>query len=173
MPTQDEMTLNERRKYLKVMKPHYLKAKRKERSGLLSEMERVTGMHRKCLTRLLHARSLERQKLRTPRARSYGPEVERVLVQVWESRDYICAERLTPGLLAMAQHLARFEEIGLTAEVEEQLESISRATVGRILSKHRSRARRLPQKGAERANQVRHRSADGTHPVGHQRARAL
>jgi len=73
----------------------------------------------------------------------------------------------------MAQHMARFEEIGLTAEVEEQLESISRATVGRILSKHRSRARRLPQKGAERANQVRHRSADGTHPVGHQRARAL
>src|ERR1700693_1225211 len=138
MPTEDEMTLNERRKYLKVMKPHYLNAKRKERSALLSEMERVTGMHRKSLTRLLHARSLERQKRRTPRSHSYGPEVERVLGQVWERRDYICAERLTPSLLAVAQHLARFEEIGLTAEVEEQLESISRATVGRILRKHRS-----------------------------------
>jgi hypothetical protein len=154
MPTEDEMTLNERRKYLKVMKPRYLNAKRKERGALLSEMERVTGMHRKSLTRLLHARSLERQKRRTPRSRSYGPEVEQVIVRVWESLDYICAERLTPGLLPMAQHLARFGEVSLTADVEEQLASISRATVGRLLRRYRSRSGRLPQKGAERANQV-------------------
>jgi hypothetical protein len=154
MPTEDEMTLNERRTYLKVMKPRYLNAKRKERSALLSEMEQVTGMHRKSLTRLLHAQSLQRQKRRTPRARSYGSEVEQVIVRVWESRDYICAERLTPSLLAMAQHLARFEDLNLTAEVEEQLESISRATVGRLLRRYRSRSGRLPQKGAERANQV-------------------
>lgn len=154
MPTEDEMTLNERRKYLKVMKPRYLNAKRKERGALLSEMERVTGMHRKSLTRLLHARSLERQKRGTPRSRSYGPEVERVIVRVWESLDYICAERLTPGLVPMAQHLARFGEVSLTADVEEQLASISRATVGRLLRRYRSRSGRLPQKGAERANQV-------------------
>jgi hypothetical protein len=154
MPTEDEMTLNERRKYLKVMKPRYLNAKRKERGELLSEMEQVTGMHRKSLTRLLHARSLERQKRRTPRSRSYGPEVERVIVCVWESLDYVCAERLTPGLLPMAQHLARFGEVSLTANVEEQLASISRATVGRLLRRYRSRTGRLPQKGAERANQV-------------------
>jgi hypothetical protein len=52
MPTEDKMTVNERRTYLKVMKPRYLNAKRKERSALLSEMEQVTGMHRKSLTRL-------------------------------------------------------------------------------------------------------------------------
>jgi hypothetical protein len=80
--------------------------------------------------------------------------VEQVIVCVWESRDDICAERLTPSLLALAQHLARFEDLSLTAEVEEQLEGISRATVGRLLRKHRSRSGRLPQKGAERANQV-------------------
>ena len=154
MPTEDKMTVNERRTYLKVMKPRYLNAKRKERSALLSEMEQVTGMHRKSLTRLLHAKSLQRQKRRTPRSRSYGPEVEQVIVRVWESRDYICAERLTPSLLAMAQHLARFENLSLTTEVQEQLEGISRATVGRLLRKHRSRSGRLPQKGAERANQV-------------------
>src|SRR6266581_2980615 len=42
MPTEDEMTLDERRKYLKRMKPRYLKAKRGERSALLSEMNQVT-----------------------------------------------------------------------------------------------------------------------------------
>jgi len=154
MPTEDEMRLEDRRKYLKVMKRRYVEAKRKERSELLSEMERVTGMHRKSLTRLLHAGSLDRQKRRTPRSRSYGPEVESVIVRVWESRDYICAERLTPGLLRMAQHLAGFGEIRLTGKLEEQLAQVSRATVGRILRAHRSRKARLPQKGAERANQV-------------------
>src|SRR3989440_9605327 len=154
MPTEDEMTLDERRKYLKRMKPRYLKAKRKERSQLLSEMEQVSGMHRKSLTRLLHAQSLERTKRKTVRERSYGAEVEEVIVQVWESLDSICAERVTPVLLPMAQHLARFATVKLTGEIEEQLQTISRATVSRILRRYRSRRRRLPQKGAERANQV-------------------
>ena len=154
MPTEDEMSVNERRKYLKRMKERYVGAKRAERGRLLSEMEQVTGMHRKSLTRLMHAGSLERKKRTTPRPCSYGLEVERVIVRVWESRDYICAERLTPSLLEMAQHLARFEPLGLTGQVEEQLAAISRATVARILRKYRSRRVRLPQKGAERANQV-------------------
>ena len=154
MPTEDEMTVNERRKYLKRMKPLYLKAKKAERSRLLTEMEQVSGLHRKSLSRLLHAQSLERksrQKLRRP---SYGAEVEEVILQVWESLDYICAERLTPALFTMAQHLARFGAVKLTKELEEQLQTISRATVSRVLHAYRSRRRRLPQKGAERANQV-------------------
>ena len=152
MPTEDEMSVNERRKYLKRMKGRYVAAKRAERGRLLTEMEQVTSLHRKSLTRLMHAASLERKKRATPRSRSYGLEVERVIVRVWESRDYICAERLTPGLLAMAQHLARFEPLGLTTQVERQLATISRATVARILGKYRSQIRRLPQKGTERAN---------------------
>ena len=154
MSAEDQMSVNERRKYLKRMKGRYVAAKRAERGRLLSEMEQVTGLHRKSLTRLMHAGSLERKKRTTPRPRSYGLEVERIIVRVWESRDYICAERLTPSLLEMAQHLARFEPLGLTAQVEEQLATISRATVARILRKYRSRKVRLPQKGAERANQV-------------------
>jgi hypothetical protein len=152
MPTEDEMSVNERRTYVKRMKGRYVAAKRAERGRLVTEMELVTGLHRKSLTRLMHAASLERKKRATPRPRSYGLEVERVIVRVWESRDYICAERLTPGLLAMAQHLARFEPLGLTTQVEMQLATISRATVARILGKYRSQMRRLPQKGAERAN---------------------
>ena len=154
MPVEDEMNVSERRKYLKRMKERYVGANRGERGRLLSEMEQVTGLHRKSLTRLMHAGSLERKKRTTPRSRSYGLEVERVIVRVWESRDYLCAERLTPTLLSMAEHLNRFEPLGLTEQVREQLASISRATVARILGKYRSRKRRLPQKGAERANQV-------------------
>src|SRR5260370_8806719 len=66
----------------------------------------------------------------------------------------MCGERLTPGLLWMARHLARFELLGLTAQGEGALATIRRGAVAGMLGKYRSRMRRLPQKGAERANQV-------------------
>lgn len=155
MPTEEEMTVSERRKYLKRMKSLYTKAERGEQSRMLTEMEQVTGMHRKSLLRLLHAPSLERKKREKGRGRTYGLAVEQAILVVWESLDYVCAERLTPALLPTAQHLARFGSVHLTSEVQEQLSQISEATVTRILRKYRSRKQRLPQKGPERANQVR------------------
>jgi hypothetical protein len=155
MPTEEQMTVNERRKYLKLMKPRYQQAKRAERSRLLTDMEQVTGLHRKSLLRLLHASSLARKKRLAPRKHTYGLAVEQVILVVWESLDYVCAERLTPVLLATAQHLAHFGSVRLTREVEQQLGQISEATVTRLLRKHRSRKQCLPRKGPERANQVR------------------
>ncbi len=67
MPTEEQMTINERRKYVKRMKPRYQQARRAECSRLLTEMQEVTGLHR-----LLHASSLNRKKRTTPRKRSYG-----------------------------------------------------------------------------------------------------
>jgi hypothetical protein len=154
MPTQDEMTVDERRKYVKLMAERYQQAKRKERSQLLSEMEQVSKLHRTHVIRLLNGQSLARKKRKTPRSRSYGLEVERVVLRVWESLDYICAERLTPSLLRMAKHLASFGVLVLTAEIESQLATISCATVQRMLRKNRARKARLPRTGPHRANQV-------------------
>jgi hypothetical protein len=137
------------------MKPLYAKATRSEQSRMLTQMEQVTGLHRKSLLRLLHAPTLERTKREKGRGCTYGLAVEQVLLVVWESLDYICAERLTPALLSTAQHLAHFGTLHLSQQVEEQLLRISEATVTRILRKYRSRKHRLPQKGPERANQVR------------------
>src|SRR5205085_2671839 len=154
MPMQDEMTIDERRKYVKLMAVRYRKARRAVRSQLLSEMEQVTKLHRKHLLRLLNGTSLERKKRRTPRSRTYGEEVERVVLQVWKSLDYICAERLRPSLLSMARHLARFGVVSLSPEVEQQLQTMSTSTVQRVLRKNRSRKEQLPRKGPHRANQV-------------------
>lgn len=111
-------------------------------------------MHRKSLTRLLNGQSLERKKRSKTRRRSYGLEVERIVLRVWESLDYLCAERLTPSLLALARHLAGFGVVRLTPDLEEQLQTLSTSTVQRMLRKHRSDKRRLPRKGPERANQL-------------------
>jgi len=154
MPTKDEMTIDERRKYVKLMEPRYRKAQRKERSQLLSEMEQVSKLHRKHVIRLLNGEGLERKKRSTPRSPTYGLEVERVVLRVWESLDYICAERLTPSLGRIAKHLAGFGSLVLTAEVESQLATVSPSTVERMLRKNRARKARLPRPGPHRANQV-------------------
>ncbi len=154
-PTEEPMTVNECRKYLKGRKRVYQESRRAERSRLLTEMEQVTGLHRKSLLRLLHAGSLARKKRTRPRQRTYGIAVEQVILLVWESLDYVCAERLTPVLVETAQHLARFGSVRLSVEGEQQLGQISEATVTHLLRKHRSRKQRLPRKGPERANQFR------------------
>ncbi len=173
---EDEMSLNERRKYLKKMWPRYTQADKKERNTLLTEMEAVTGMHRKSLTRLMKGSSrgaLERKKSNTHRSVTYGKEVQAVVGVVWESLDYICAERLQPQLLSTARHLAHFgelERVGvvLTPELEEQLAQVSRATVQRMTTKLRRLGRAdapLPRRGPERANRQGNSATRGV-PMG-------
>jgi hypothetical protein len=156
MATSDPMSIDERRKYLSRMAERYRKADRHERGRLLDEMEVVTRMHRKSLTRLLRAgTSLERKPWKGRRKRVYGAATEDVVRVVWESLDYICAERLTPSVLTTARQLATFDEVRLTHEIEEQLASISRATVTRLLSRMRQDVPRLPRRGPEQANRLR------------------
>lgn len=130
MPIDDRMTVNERRKYLKLMSGRYRQAGRAERGALVTEMATVTGLHHKSVWRLLHAPSLERAPKRPRlRRRTYGPEVAAAVRVVGESLDYVCAERLTPALLTTAQQLVQWEEVVLTQALEAQLTTISRATV--------------------------------------------
>ncbi len=154
MAADEEMTIDERRKYLKRVRPRYERADRAGRGALLQEMELVTGLHRKSLLRLLRAPSLERRPRTRQRGRTYGEEVERVVIRVWESLDFICAERLTPTLLTTARHLAGFDVLTLSEEVEAHLGQISEASVTRLLARHRTERLRLPRAGPERANSV-------------------
>jgi hypothetical protein len=155
MPAEDAMTIDERRKYLKRMWPRYQAADRAGRGALLTEMEAVTSLHRKSLTRLLGGCTLDRRPSTRPRGQTYGPAVSQVIRVVWESLDYVCAERLTPALVPTAQHLARFGELTLTPALIEQLATISVSTVQRRLGSLPRTTPRLPRGGPEQANRVR------------------
>lgn len=154
MGADEPMTINERRKYLTKMHTRYRQGDRRARGVLLTEMEAVTGMHRKSLTRLMAQRSLTRVRRRTERGAIYGPTVRQSVRIVWESLDCICAERLTPQLLATARHLATFGEIALTPPLAEQRGAISEATVTRMLRGLPRATPRLPRKGPTQANRV-------------------
>ena len=100
-----KMNIDERRKYLRMMKKRYPPASRKERSRLLDEMGQVTGLHRKSLVRLLKS-DLRRKQRTRERERTYGVAMHNALRVLNESFDYVCAERLQPNLVWMAEQLA-------------------------------------------------------------------
>ncbi len=148
------MTITERRTYLARMLPRYLAADRPARGQLLDEMEAVTGLHRKSLLRLLNAATLARQPRTRPRSRTYGAATEDAIRLIWETLDYICAERLTPALAATAHHLAQHGELTLSEDLLAQLSRISIASVQRRLTRFTQDTPRLPRKGPEQANRL-------------------
>lgn len=154
MPTQEQMTINERRKYLKLMLPRYRLANRTERSRLLTEMQAVTTLERKSLIRLLNSPTLERQPRQRQRGTTYDHHFDDALRVLAETLDYVCAERLQPTLLNLAQHLAAHHELELTPELLEQLQHASVSTVRRHLARLQQDQPRLP-----RARPMRGRSA--------------
>ena len=120
MPTEEKMTIDERYKYLRMMKKRYRLSNHVERSRLLDEMEQVTGQHRKSLIRAINS-DLTRQQRRKQRGRVYGIEVHAALKVISESFDFICAERLNPNLVWMAEHLTNHGELELSPGLLTQL----------------------------------------------------
>lgn len=153
MPTQEEMDINERLKYLRIMRKRYISADRDGRGRLLDEMEQVCGLDRKTLIRRMNSK-LERQPRRKQRGRTYGCEVDDALRVIAESFDHIAAERLAPNLVWMAEHLAAHGELRVSPPLLEQLKQISVPTVRRILQRVSQDEPRLPRRGPERANQL-------------------
>jgi hypothetical protein len=154
MSNNDEMTIDERYKYLRKMQKRYKKAREQERSQLLDEMQEVTGYHRKHLLRLMHSKIVRKPRQRQ-RGRTYGVEVVHALQVIAESFDYPCAERLLHNLDWMAKHLEIHGELELCPSLIHQLENISVSTIRRILKGLSRDKPRLPRKNPKDANRYR------------------
>jgi hypothetical protein len=154
MSNDDEMTINERYKYLRKMQKRYRKSSEKERSKLLDEMQEITGYHRKHLLRLINGK-IARKLRQRQRGRTYGVEVVHALQVLAESFDYPCAERLCHNLVWMAKHLEIHGELELSPALLHQLEKISISTIRRILKRLGRDKPRLPRKNPKDANRYR------------------
>jgi hypothetical protein len=145
MVTTEEMTIDERYKYLRILSQRYGIASRRERRKLLDEAVAVTGLGRKYVCALLHSAGPIRKRRKKQRGREYGSQVVSAVRVVADALDWICAERLQPTLAKTAQHLASFGELTVTEPLLEQLRTISISTVYRILKHLRQDEPRLPQ----------------------------
>jgi len=148
MPNEEKMTIDERYKYLCIKQELYRKAKRKECSQLLDQMQHVTKLNRKTLIRHMKGQIVRKPRQRQ-RGKTYGHEVDDALRVISESLDYICAERLHPDLVSTALHLAAHGELQVSPTTLEQLSRISISTVRRRLKKFaRLDQWRLPRRPA-------------------------
>lgn len=145
MSNDEKMNIDERRKYLHVVRPRYRQAGRKEKGQLLDEVIAVTGLDRKTLIHLMNGR-LERKPRTRERGRTYQGPFDDTLRIIYQSWDCICAERLTPNLVWMAQHLEAHHELETTPELLAQLAQVSISTVERRLNLIRQDQPRLPRK---------------------------
>jgi len=150
MSEQDEMTIDERRKYLHKMWGRYREASKQEKSQMLDDMEHVTGMNRKSIIRILNGR-LSRKKRTKDRGPSYGIEVRNAAVKISEALDHPCAERLQPNLVFMAKHLKRHDQLHVNEDLLSKLEMVSISTLKRMLaninkSKEKISRKRFPKR---------------------------
>jgi hypothetical protein len=108
-------------------------------------MEAVTELHRKSIIRLLKG-NLKRKPRSRQRGRTYDKEVKDALKIISESFDHVCAERLTPNLVWMAQRLEAHGELKTSPRLLAKLEQISVSTARRLLERVRQDQPRLPRK---------------------------
>lgn len=151
MSEQDEMTIDERRKYLHKMWGRYRDASKHEKSQMLDDIEHVTGMHRKSIIRILNGR-LSRKKRARERGPTYGSSVMYLVRKISRALDHPCAERLKPNLVFMAKHMISHGQLKLEdEEALRKLETISISTLKRILantnkSKEKISRKRFPKR---------------------------
>lgn len=153
MSDTETMNIDERRKYLCLVRPRYRKAGRKEKGQLLDEMVAVTGLERKTLIHLMNG-SLKRKPRTKARGKTYKALFDDALRVIYESFDCICAERLAPNLVWMAEHLESHHEMETTPELLAQLEQVSISTVERHLDLIRQDRPRLLRKKPNARNKL-------------------
>jgi hypothetical protein len=136
MTAEDRMTLRDKWKVIRQVRPAYLNASRSQQSRKLDHLEETLGMHRKSIIRRIHS-DLERKPRSRQRGRTYGAKVEDALRVISEAFDHICAERITPNLVWMAQQLDAHGELRTTPDLLDDLARISVSTVKRILTRIR------------------------------------
>ena len=79
-----------------------------------------------------------------PAQEQHGQEAVAALKAVWEASDRVCGKRLIPFLPELAGVLERHGEPVLEAEVRNQVEGMSAATIDRLLRPYRQAGLRRP-----------------------------
>ena len=128
------MRVGERYELAAELRARYWAASRRARGELLSAFCLATGYNRKYAISVLRGRQRKPRPARRPRAPRYGGDrFRRSVALVWEASGYICAERLQPVLVDLAETLNQHRQLALDEATRGLLGSVSTSTLHRLL----------------------------------------
>ncbi len=151
MATRDEL--------LDALMARYGQATRMDKGRIVTEFAAVTGYHRKHAARLLRGGSkVNRSKRSKPRPdrRLYDDAVREALIVLWEASDRICGKRLKPLIPILLDAMERHGHLDLDPGVRERLETVSAATIDRILGPVRKAAGSRGRRRTAPSSAIRH-----------------
>ncbi|MBU3934042.1 MAG: transposase [Candidatus Omnitrophica bacterium] len=137
----ERMDMHSRNQYLKVLLGRYLKADRQAKGLLLDEYCKNTGQNRKYAIRKINELAFTEPKEPRKRQAAYGSDVKDVLSKLWEVFDHPCGQRLKPILGTEVQRLRQMGELDISERLAERLNTISSATIDRLLKSVKDRCR--------------------------------
>lgn len=145
------MGKRERRAYLDAIRARYRRAKKAGKTAILNEFCAVCGYHRKYALRLLGAPFRRTKKPATkpgPTSRYDTPELVEALRTIWLASDQLCSKRLKAALPLWLPHYATSFR-PLSPEASALLNSISAATIDRLLKPIRAKVGRRGLSGTK------------------------
>lgn len=135
---------------IEAVRQRYKKASKIEKTVILNEYVSVSGCHRKHAIRLLGNGQADCSNSLSIGRRVYNEAVKEVLIITWEAADRICGKRLKAILPFLIESMERHDHLDLDLEIRDRLLSISAATIDRLLSPIRSKARGRKKRKASR-----------------------
>jgi len=126
------------RDIVKHKRNEYLRDAKSGKKQILDDLEASTGYHREALARLLRKGvPAKKTPIRRPRNAKYSVILPQLKI-LWATSLYACGKRLAPFLPELVSVMKRCGEISLTCTEEALLNSISPATIDRMLKSERA-----------------------------------
>lgn len=129
--------MHARNQYLAEVRKEYERADKKNRSRLLDEAQKRTGLNRKYLIRSMKRSPQPKERKKRRRPVEYGAAVATALVEVWDIFEQPCGQRLAAVLRAELGRLRQLGELRCSDAVGEQLRHISASTIDRLLRREK------------------------------------
>ena len=143
-----EMTLRTRKELTKTVATRYVKENRKGKNLTLDEFCKSTGYNRDYAAFVLRAKAHvgssqkgnnRKHAHRSGRPSRYTAQTAHILTKLWHMFDRLCAKRLTVFIKTALPRLRNAPFLGITADQEALLSTISAATVDRLLKPARKK----------------------------------
>lgn len=127
------MSISARRELAASQGSRYRKAKKKVRTQILDEFVEATGLNRKYAMTVLARPPGIRVRKSKARSPKYGPDVRRVLEELWAVSGFVCSKRLVPFLPQLMAMMEAASEQTWQPETQEKVLALSPATCDRLL----------------------------------------